>query len=233
VEAELVRRYGYTNCFPISFPTFNYNSPYAYNIIDMDTTGVTDTSLLFSDCYLLNAVTCEIPFKGTDGSGLFSHAYMLRSVAPFDTSGITGMHDMFDRCMNLREAPMLDTSSVTTMASMFDHCHLLESVPLYDTRNVANMSRMFASCKSLVEIPDLSVTKVTSMGYFAYEDNSVRMGAERIYNKAVNKPIRVTSYSTALYGCGNSSNIPSSWKQVDIDYDRNNPWPRPQQIIYT
>ena len=145
----------------------------------IDTTGVTNMSRKFQNCY------------------------SLVSVPLFDTSSVTSMSSMFSRCYSLVSVPLFDTSSVTSMSSMFYYCYSLVSVPLFDTSSVVNISYMFSSCYSLayinlnnlkisVAVSDTSLLEKSSLLYMI--ENAAPTSAITItlsaycYNKYNNDP---------------------------------------------
>lgn len=91
-------------------------------VIDGNTTGITNMGDLFAYC---NALT---------------------TVSLFDTSSVTDMSYMFYYCRGLTTVPLFDTSNVTDMNNMFSSCNHLTSIPLFDTSSVTNMDFMFNDC---------------------------------------------------------------------------------------
>ena len=88
----------------------------------------------------------------TNMSGKFQNCYSLVAVPMMDASSVTAMSSMFQSCYSLVSVPLFDTSSVTSMSSMFYNCYSLVSVPLFDTSSVMDMSYMFQNCYSLAYI---------------------------------------------------------------------------------
>jgi len=82
----------------------------------------------------------------TDMKEMFYYCTLLTSVPLFDTSNVTDMYGMFFQCWSLTSAPLFDTSNVTNMYCMFDGCSVLTNVPLFDTSNVTNIGYMFYEC---------------------------------------------------------------------------------------
>ena len=145
----------------------------------IDTTGVTNMSRKFQNCY------------------------SLVSVPLFDTSSVVNISYMFQNCYTLVSVPLFDTSSVTSMSSMFYYCYSLVSVPLFDTSSVVNISYMFSSCYSLayinlnnlkisVAVSDTSLLEKSSLLYMI--ENAAPTSAITItlsaycYNKYNNDP---------------------------------------------
>ena len=103
----------------------------------LDTTGVSDMSMMFEDCESL---------AGLDLSGI-------------DTRNTTDMSWMFDGCRSLKSLDLsgFDTSKTSDMAGMFWGCSSLSSIDVssFDTSRVEDMSCMFQECSSL---PDLNLS---------------------------------------------------------------------------
>ena len=91
----------------------------------LDTTNVTNMSVMFKDCY------------------------SLVSIPQLDTTNVTNMIYMFKDCRSLVSIPQLDTTKVTSMSNMFSGCYSLVSIPQLDTTKVTSMSGMFYQCLSL------------------------------------------------------------------------------------
>ena len=88
----------------------------------------------------------------TNMSGRFQNCYSLVAVPMMDTSSVGNMSSMFQSCNSLVSVPLFDTSSVGNMSYMFQNCYSLVSVPLFDTSSVTSMSYMFQRCNSLAYI---------------------------------------------------------------------------------
>jgi hypothetical protein len=92
------------------------------SITELDVSGVTDMSKLFSGWHLFNQ-----PLK-------------------WDTSSVINMESTFDRCRSFNQPLEWDTSSVVNMESTFDGCSSLNQPLAWDTRNVVDMKYMFSDC---------------------------------------------------------------------------------------
>ena len=169
----------------------------------IDTTGVTNMSRKFQNCYSLVSVPLFDTSSVVNISYMFQNCYTLVSVPLFDTSSVTSMSYMFSSCYSLVSVPLFDTSSVTSMSSMFYYCYSLVSVPLFDTSSVVNISYMFSSCYSLayinlnnlkisVAVSDTSLLEKSSLLYMI--ENAAPTSAITItlsaycYNKYNNDP---------------------------------------------
>ena len=80
---------------------YNYNT--LLEVIDGNTTNVTDMYEMFRGCTSLT------------------------SVPLFDTSNVTNMRSMFSNCSNLTTVPLFNTSNVTNMSYMLNGCTNVES----------------------------------------------------------------------------------------------------------
>jgi surface protein len=129
-----------------------------------DTSNVTDMGSMFTSCYSLTSAPLFNTAKVTNMAGMFNTCINLVSVPLFNTSAVTSMQSMFQNCYNLKFVPLFNTASVTSMVSMFQGCASLTAVPLFNTANVTNMQAMFQSCTSLTTVPLLNTIKVTTMG---------------------------------------------------------------------
>ena len=115
-------------------------------VIDGNTTGVTNMVNMFGNCYSLTSVCMLDTSVCTDMGGMFSNCSELTTVPLFDTSNVTNIAVMFMECHSLTSVPLFNTSSVTSMEFMFYNCDSLTYIPLFNTTNVRNMDCMFANC---------------------------------------------------------------------------------------
>ena len=129
-------------------------------VLDANTSGVTNMSYMFDFCSALTAVPL------------------------FDTSSVTDMSYMFDWCEALTTVPLFDTSNVTNMYSMFYVCGSLTAVPPFDTSNVTTLRWMCTSCRSITTVPLFDTSKVTDMSYMVNGCTNVQTGALALYQQA-------------------------------------------------
>lgn len=94
-------------------------------VIEANTTGVTNMQALFVRCRSLT------------------------SVPLFDTSNVTCIQYMFYECNILTNVPLYDTSNVINMNQTFYNCRSLTSIPLFNTSKVTNMNYMFYNCTNV------------------------------------------------------------------------------------
>jgi len=142
-------------------------------LAEINVTGMTDASYMFSDCMNLESVDLK-EFSTehiTDMSHMFSGCSSLISLdmGNFDTSQVTDMSHMFSGCNSLSSLDMgnFDTSQVTDMGYMFLECISLSSLDMgnFDTSRVTDMNAMFFYCSSLIslDLSNFNTSQVTSM----------------------------------------------------------------------
>ena len=180
-----------------SFKALLRDSTNVTEVLDANTTGITNMELMFYDCYYLTSVSLFDTSSVTSMANMFDSCYRLATVPLFDTSNVTNMHGMFLSCnRNLTTIPLFDTSSVTDMNTMFGGCKYLTNIPLFNTANVIGMSGMFINCYA------------------------VESGALALYNQASSQATPPIYYSDAFRNCGRDTTtgaaelaqIPSDWK---------------------
>jgi surface protein len=167
-------------------------------VVDANTTGVTDMSRMFSGCSNLT------------------------SVSLFDTANVTTMRRMLFRCSSLTSLPTLNTANVTDMNAMLYGCSSLTSLPTLNTANVTNMGNMLYGCSSLTSLPTLNTASVTEMGAAFYNCTAVESGALALYQQASSQATPPTDHSGCFTNCGSNApadapihaemlQIPASW----------------------
>ena len=104
------------------------------NMNNLDTSNVTDMSVMFGGCSSLTSI----------------------NLTGLDTSNVTSMQDMFMDCTLLTNVDItgLNTSKVTRMYRMFMRCNNIQNLDLsnWDTSNVESMAMMFCDCTSLTNL---------------------------------------------------------------------------------
>ena len=95
----------------------------------LNTSEVTNMSLMFQNCYLLTSLDLSHfnTSKVTDMGGMFSNSTSLTSLdlSSFNTSKVTNMGWMFNKCSNLRTIYVGNgwtTAAVTSSTNMFSDC---------------------------------------------------------------------------------------------------------------
>ena len=133
------------------------------NMNNLDTSNVTDMSVMFGGCSSLTSIN----LTGLDTSNvinmkdMFMDCTLLTNVdiTGLNTSKVTRMYRMFMRCNNIQNLDLSnwDTSNVESMAMMFCDCTSLTNLNLsgWNTAKVYGMMQMFDGCTSLTDL-DLS-----------------------------------------------------------------------------
>ncbi len=131
------------------------------DLANLDTSDVTDTSGMFSNCRALK--TLALPkldtskVKNMQGMFFYCPALETLDLSKLDISSVLNMQDMFNQCSELktiRFPETLDTSKVENMQNMFYKCSALETLDLtkFDTSSVSYMQNMFDGCSSLRKV---------------------------------------------------------------------------------
>lgn len=192
-----------TNCTSLkeAFRTAYMSS---IDIIEFDTSNVTDMSLLFDTCFNLRDL----------------------DLSTWDTSSVTNMSNMFSGCENLQNLYIStwDTSSVTNMASMFAQCSNLYTLNLssFNTSSVTNMNRMFSACSGLISL-DLSNwevgSNVTTTNMFYQTSSLTSITMNNVSNDTFNKIGSITDIqkeSMTIYRDDDAYKWNSSTQQWEI-----------------
>lgn len=96
-------------------------------VLDANTTGVTNMSFLLYNCQNLYKVSLFDTSSVTNMERMFGFCYALTTVPLYDTSSVTNAECMFQLCYNLTSIPLFNTSSMTNMQEMFNHCVMVEN----------------------------------------------------------------------------------------------------------
>ena len=143
-------------------------------ILDMNTSGLTDCTSMFRYNKNLTSITCEWNTSNiTSMYSMFSYCQKLTSLdlSNFDTSKVKNMYAVFSQCYNLTslDVSTFDTSNVINMNSMFNGCNNLTSLDVsnFDTSNVTSMGYMFWQCKNLTSLDEsnFNTSNVTTMSF--------------------------------------------------------------------
>ena len=134
-------------------------------VLGANTSGVTNMSNLFQECYSLNKVAIFDTSNVTNMGSMFLTCTSLTSIPRFDTSKATSMAGMFFQCP-ITTVPLFDTSNATGIASMFAGCKSLTGVPLFDTSKATSMAGMFNGCSALVSLPQFNTSAVSAFSRF-------------------------------------------------------------------
>ena len=162
---------------PSSFELFsNLTNVTSIDLSNMDTSGMTNMSNMFSDNTSLTNITFGDNFNTANVinmSGMFKNCTILKTIdlSSFDTSNATLMGSMFMNCQGLQNLDLksFNTSNVTNMLYMFYNCSSLTSLDLssFNTSNVERMDAMFYNCSSLIslDLSNFDTSKITDMTY--------------------------------------------------------------------
>jgi len=162
---------------PSSFELFsNLTNVTSIDLSNMDTSGMTNMSNMFSDNTSLTNITFGDNFNTanvTNMSGMFKNCTILKTIdlSSFNTSNAIIFSSMFMNCQGLQNLDLksFNTSNVTSMLSMFYNCSSLTSLDLssFNTSNVERMETMFYNCSSLtsLDLSNFDTSKITDMSY--------------------------------------------------------------------
>lgn len=186
-------------------------------VIDANTTGVTNMSKMLRYCSVLQSVPLFDTSSVTDMNWMFSGCQALTTVPLFDTYKVTNMSYMFYNCRGFTSVPLFDTSSVTNMENMLARTQLTY-IPNFDYSNVTKTSYMFESCTALTSIVLMDLPKVTSVNQMFYGCTNVQSGALALYEKLLEQD-GINSYYNTFYNCGLDTETGlDELNQISIDW---------------
>ena len=154
----------------------NLTNVTSIDLSNMDTSGMTNMSNMFSDNTSLTNITFGDNFNTANVinmSGMFKNCTILKTIdlSSFDTSNATIFASMFMNCQGLQNLDLksFNTGNVTSMLNMFYNCSSLTSLDLssFNTSNVERMEGMFYNCSSLtsLDLSNFNTSKITDMTY--------------------------------------------------------------------
>ena len=154
----------------------NLTNVTSIDLSNIDTSGMTNMSNMFSDNTSLTNITFGDNFNTanvTNMSGMFKNCTILKTIdlSSFNTSNAIIFASMFMNCQGLQNLDLksFNTSNVTSMLSMFYNCSSLTSLDLssFNTSNVERMETMFYNCSSLtsLDLSNFDTSKITDMTY--------------------------------------------------------------------
>jgi surface protein len=147
--------------------------------------SLTSFSGVFSSLFGLKAVNITASTTGiTNTSYMFSSCISLISVNLFNTSNVLNAVQMFYGCTNLEQVPNFNLSKATTVSNMFNACNNLKTVPAFDMRLVTDFSGMFINCLNLTEIGLIDTRSGTNFATFAQTCPKLRTIANLDMSKA-------------------------------------------------
>ena len=197
-------------------------------ILDMNTTGLTDCNYMFRYNTNLTSISCEWDTSNvTTMYTMFHNCSNLNSldVSNWDTSNVTSMTNTFNGCssLTLLDINNWDTSNVTNMQNMFRYCTLTSlDVSNWNTSNVTNMSGMFYNCINLtsLDVSNWNTSRVTDMhGMFQYCSSLTSLDISN-WDTSNTETIHALLYNTALYTI-NISNLDLNHLATRPDYTSN------------
>jgi surface protein len=199
------------------------------NLVNWDTSSVTDMSNFLGNCILLTSIP-DISKWDTKNinniSNLFYHCTSLTSlpdISKWSISNVTNLSYMFYDCKLITKLPdisLWDTSKVIDMRGIFSNCSSLTTLPdisKWNTNNVNNMSGLFHHCSKLAALPDISVWNtgnVVNMG--GMFDHCVTLKTLPDLSKWDTK--KVTNLNYIFYFCSALSKLPdiSQWNTDNV-----------------
>lgn len=160
---------------------FSYFAGESLSNLDIDCTGVTDLSAMFTGCANLK----ELPALNNTGSvnnvmRLFYNCSGLQSIDLTLLSGmtkLTSLEGLFENCSSLQSvdlAPLSRITGLTNITRLFYGCSSLQTIdlnPLSELTGVTNIANLFFGCSRLQSIdltPLSGMTKVTSVYGLCY-----------------------------------------------------------------
>ena len=136
---------------------------------------LTSLSNVFSSLSGLKAVDITASTTGINNTSfMFTSCPSLISVNLFNTSNVLNATQMFFNCPSLEEVPNFNFSKVGTVAGMFNTCTKLKTVPAFDMRLNTDFSGMFQNCLNLTEIPLIDTRSGTNFNNFANNCNRLK-----------------------------------------------------------
>ena len=152
----------------------NLTNVTSIDLSNLDTSGMTNMTNMFSDNTFLTNITFGENFNTSNVTGMasmFSKCNKLTKLdlSMFDTSNVVGMNTMFWQCSSLKilDLSNFDTSKLENTAHMFSGCSSLTTLNLsgFNTSNVTTAFLMFNGCRSLtsLDVSSFDTSKMTSM----------------------------------------------------------------------
>ena len=142
---------------------------------NVDTSGLTDMSEMFSGCsYLQNLnLSSWNTSNVTDMTSMFEHCSSLENLnlSNFNTSKVTSMNSMFGDCSMLSELNLdsFSADNLLLMSGMFYGCYELRTLTFsnFNSSKVTDMSHLFSGCYELrnFDLSSINTSNVTNMAY--------------------------------------------------------------------
>lgn len=194
-----------------SYMFYQCSNLISLDLINFNTSNVTDMRYMFSDCSSLQVL----------------------DLSSLDTSSVTNMRDMFSGCSSLQVLDLsgLDTSSVTDMRSMFSGCNSLQMLDLsnLDTSKVTRTDRIFYDCSSIqnLNLNSFDTSCVVNMQYMFYGCSN--LNSLDLSNFDTNS---VTNMSNMFSKCSNLSNLNIKSFRTDNVTDMGSMFEGDKSLIY-
>jgi hypothetical protein len=133
------------------------------NLPLFDTSNVTTSSSMFAGCWSLEK-TPEFVFTSlTSANAMFTDCASLKVASVQTSTSLLDVSQMFQSCLNLRSITGLVTSSVTNFTSFLSGCNRLPELPAtLDTSSGQLLNSAFANCRSFREI-SIDISSATNM----------------------------------------------------------------------
>ena len=177
-------------------------------ILDMNTSGLTDCNNMFRYCANLTSITCEWDTSNVINMySMFNNCTNLTSldVSNWNTSNVTNMYAMFHNCQSLTalDVSNFDTSNVTRMDYMFWNCNKLTTLDIgnFNTSKVTRMDYMFTNCANLatLDVSNFDTSKVTNMeGMFNHCNNLTTLDVSNFDTSKVTNMSCMFNYCQSL-----------------------------------
>ena len=90
----------------------------------------------------------------TNTSYMFTNCSNLTSIPQLDTSKVTNINNLFEGCSSLTSIPQLDTSKVNNISYMFRNCYKLQTIDLtyFHSQYSSNAQNFAYNCYSLTKL---------------------------------------------------------------------------------
>ena len=135
------------------------------SIPQLDTNNCNNFSNAFRNCYSFVVCPPLATSKAISAGSMFSNCYSLEYVAPLDFSGMgmysPGIGDIFYNCCSLKKVEITSFGKLGTSQNLFYGCRVLVSLIL-PPHNFASFMQNFTNCNSLTFIPQLDFSNTYS-----------------------------------------------------------------------
>ena len=188
---------GVTNTSQMFFNCFNLKS-----VTLFDTSNVTTANSMFSGCFSLTTIPSFNFGSVTNGSSMFVNCYSLTSVPTLNFGNATALGGLFNSCFNLTTIAGLTTTNCLNFSSMFNLCYSLETVPLFDTSKGTDFNTMFYQCLALTEIPAFNTSLVINF-------TNMFNGCNNLKTIPLLDTQKVATFTNAFANCPSLNELPA------------------------